>query len=123
MTHFPFLPLRCKASVQAYSIADPRTSHASLQANARKCPSVREGIAIPNDQNLLVTPRSHSKDEAIWQEQLAQRQWNAGFCPPGVLVVTCQMQRYLAEQKRGRDTLRNLEDQRLNGARSTSSKR
>ena len=47
------------------------------------CPKPGEGLATNQPPDLLNPPKSHAKDEAMWQEQWAEDHWVPAVCPPG----------------------------------------
>ena len=66
------------------------------------CPKPGEGMAKRNDNDLLAPPRSHAKDEALWQEQYAEDHYVPPICPPsdGPPVGFCVMHQAMAENHR-----------------------
>ena len=71
---------------------------ASLSPQDRaKCPPLAEA-PIP-DQDLLAPPRSHAKDEALWAEEKAERDWTTN-CAGAEQVAKCMMHQSMAESQR-----------------------
>src|SRR3954468_20520584 len=46
------------------------------------CPKPGEGMAVNQPPDPLAPPRSHAKDEALWQEQYAEDHYVPPICPP-----------------------------------------
>ncbi|MBW8708608.1 MAG: hypothetical protein JF627_04985 [Alphaproteobacteria bacterium] len=66
------------------------------------CPKPGEGMAVNQPPDLLNPPKSHSRDEAIWQEQWTEDHWVPALCPPtnGPPIVTCVLRQAIAENHR-----------------------
>ena len=67
------------------------------------CPKPGEGLAINQPPDLLNPPKSHAKDEAVWQEQWAEDHWVPAVCPPGGgpgAVAHCLLEQSIAENRR-----------------------
>jgi hypothetical protein len=66
------------------------------------CPKPGEGMAVNQPPDLLAPPKSHSKDEAIWQEQWAEDHWVPPICPlgPPGAVARCVLEQSIAENRR-----------------------
>jgi hypothetical protein len=66
------------------------------------CPKPGEGMAVNQPPDLLNPPKSHARDEAIWQEQWAEDHWVPALCPLGDAgaVVACVLQQSIAENHR-----------------------
>ena len=78
-------------------------NYASLTPEERShCPKPGEGLAKSNDQELLTGPRSHARDEAMWQEKMDEDHWMPGACLPGPIgaIINCQLAQSRAENRR-----------------------
>jgi hypothetical protein len=67
------------------------------------CPKPGEGMAVNQPPDLLNPPKSHAKDEALWQEKWAEDHWVPAVCPPGDgpgAVVHCLLEQSIAENRR-----------------------
>ncbi len=62
-----------------------------------KCPPLAQ--APPPDQDLLAPPRSHAKDEALWAEEKAEREWFPN-CDGAAVLAKCMAEQAMAEQQR-----------------------
>ena len=78
------------------------------------CPKPGEGMAKNQDNDLANPPRSHAKDEALWQEQWAEDHYVPPICPPsdGPPVGFCVMHQAMAEHHRQQDAWQKIEDQK-----------
>jgi hypothetical protein len=63
------------------------------------CPKPGEGMVVNQPPDLLNPPKSHSKDEAYWQEEQTQARW-APMCTGAVSVVACMIEQTRAERRR-----------------------
>jgi hypothetical protein len=89
-------------------------NYANLTPEERAhCPRPGEGMAKRNDNDLLNPPRSHAKDEALWQEQYAEDHYVPPICPPsdGPPVGFCVMHQAMAEHQRQQDAWQKIEYQ------------
>jgi hypothetical protein len=66
------------------------------------CPKPGEGMAINQPPDLLAPPKSHAKDEALWQEKFAEDHYVPPICPPsdGPPIGFCVMHQAMAENHR-----------------------
>jgi hypothetical protein len=65
------------------------------------CPKPGEGMAINQPPDLLNPPKSHAKDEAMWQEQWAEDHYVPPICPPSNTPVGfCVLEHAIAENHR-----------------------
>jgi len=64
-----------------------------------KCPPLAQ--RPQPDQDLLAEPRSHAKDEALWAEEKAERDWMPN-CASAEEVAKCMMRQAMAERMRAR---------------------
>jgi hypothetical protein len=62
-----------------------------------KCPPL--ALAPKPDQDLVEQPRSHAKDEALWAEEKAEREWVPN-CDGAPVLAKCMMHQSMAEQQR-----------------------
>jgi hypothetical protein len=72
-----------------------------------RCPPPGEGMArLSPDDRLLNPPRSQSRDEVMWAEVVAARNFMPN-CPPGSgeLVVTCMTRQIKEERARAKQAL------------------
>ena len=78
------------------------------------CPKPGEGMAVNRPPDLLAPPRSHAKDEALWQEQYAEDHYVPPICPPsdGPPVGFCVMHQAMAEHHRQQEAWQKIEDQK-----------
>jgi hypothetical protein len=70
-------------------------------------------MAVNQPPDLLNTPKSHSKDEAMWQEQWAEDHWVPAVCPPGDApgaIIDCQIEQSRAEHGRMRGAWQKIAD-------------
>lgn len=63
------------------------------------CPKPGEGLAVNQPPDLLNPPKSHSKDEALWLEEQAERRWMPA-CDGAVEVAKCLLRQTIAENHR-----------------------
>jgi hypothetical protein len=63
------------------------------------CPKPGEGLAVNQPPDLLNPPKSHSKDEALWLEEQAERRWMPA-CDGAVEVAKCLLRQAIAENRR-----------------------
>jgi len=79
------------------------------------CPKPGEGMAKSDDNDLATPPRSHAKDELLWQEQWAEEHYVPAVCPlgdgPGA-VAHCVMEQAKAENHRRADAWQKIEEQK-----------
>jgi hypothetical protein len=74
-----------------------------------KCPPLAQ---MPKpDQDLLTPPRSHAKDEALWAEQKAERDWMPE-CVGAEQVAKCMMRQGMAESDRAAKARAVIDEQR-----------
>ena len=64
-----------------------------------RCPKPGEGLAVNPPPDLLNTPKSHAKYEALWREELAERLWMP-MCTGELEVAKCIMRQAIAENHR-----------------------
>lgn len=78
------------------------------------CPKPGEGMAVNQPPDLLAPPKSHAKDEALWQEQYAEDHYVPPICPPsdGPPVGFCVMHQAMIESHRRADAWQKIEDQK-----------
>lgn len=78
------------------------------------CPKPGEGMAINQPPDLLAPPRSHAKDEALWQEQYAEDHYVPPICPPsdGPPVGFCVMHQAMAENHRRQEAWQKITDEK-----------
>lgn len=74
-----------------------------------KCPPLAE--APKPDQDLLAPPRSHAKDEALWAEEKAERDWMPN-CVGAEQVAKCMMHQAMAEQQRAQEARARIYEER-----------
>ena len=74
-----------------------------------KCPPLAE--APKPDQDLVEQPRSHAKDEALWAEEKAERDW-APSCVGAEVVAKCLMHQSMAEQQRAQQAREKIYEDR-----------
>ena len=80
----------------------------SLQDLA-KCPPLAR---MPKpDQDLVEQPRSHAKDEALWAEEKAERDWTPN-CDFAEVLAKCMMHQSMAEQQRAGMARTGIDEQR-----------
>ncbi|MBA2588184.1 MAG: hypothetical protein H0U98_06105 [Alphaproteobacteria bacterium] len=79
------------------------------------CPKPGEGMAVNQPPDLLNPPRSHAKDEALWQEQWTEGHWVPAVCPlgdgPGA-VAHCLLEQSKAEHRRQQAALQKINDEK-----------
>jgi hypothetical protein len=63
------------------------------------CPKPGEGLAVNQPPDLLKPPKSHSKDEALWLEEQAEKHWSTE-CAGAVEVAKCMIRQGWAESSR-----------------------
>jgi len=90
--------------------------YANLTPDERAhCPKPGEGMAKRDDRDLATPPRSHAKDEALWQEQYAESHYAPAVCPlgdgPGA-VARCVLEQAKAENHRRADAWQKIEEQK-----------
>jgi hypothetical protein len=73
------------------------------------CPKPGEGLAVNQPADLLNPPKSHSKDEALWQEQLAERRWMP-MCTGDLDVAKCILRQTIAENHRAQAARQKIAD-------------
>ena len=80
-----------------------------------RCPKPGEGMAKRDDNDLATRPRSHAKDELLWQEQWAEDHYVPAVCPlgdgPGA-VAHCVLEQAKAENHRRADAWQKIEEQK-----------
>lgn len=75
------------------------------------CPKPGEGMAVNQPPDLLHPPKSHAKDEALWQEQWAEDHWVPPICPPSETPVGfCVMHQAMAENRRAQVARQKIAD-------------
>ncbi len=80
-----------------------------------RCPKPGEGLAVNQPPDLLNPPKSHAKDEALWQEQWAEDHWVPPVCPPAEAfgaVVGCVLEQSIAENRRQQVARQKIADDR-----------
>ena len=73
------------------------------------CPKPGEGLAINQPPDLLNPPKSHSKDEALWLEEQAERRWMPA-CEGAEEVAKCLMRQTIAENHRAQAARQKIAD-------------
>ena len=78
------------------------------------CPKPGEGMAVNQPPDLLAPPRSHAKDEALWQEQYAEDHYVPPICPPsdGPPVGFCVMHQAMAENRRRQEAWQKITEEK-----------
>jgi hypothetical protein len=106
----PEAPSGLEALGRALSGCAPeQMGNLSPQDRAR-CPPL--GILPPKaDQDLVEQPRSHAKDEALWAEEKAERDWMPN-CVGAERVLKCLIQQSLAERDRAGKVRAQIEEER-----------
>jgi len=74
-----------------------------------KCPPLAQ--APKPDQDLLEPPRSHAKDEALWAEEKAERDWMP-YCTGAEQVAKCMMHQGMAERQRAEQARARITEER-----------
>ena len=72
-----------------------------------KCPP----LATRPDPSLVEQPRSHAKDEALWAEEKAERDWKPE-CAGAESVAKCMMHQGMAEQLRAQQARAKIDEDR-----------
>jgi len=72
-----------------------------------KCPP----LATRPDPSLVEQPRSHAKDEALWAEEKAERDW-IPECAGADIVAKCMMHQSMAESLRAQQARAKIEEDR-----------
>jgi hypothetical protein len=86
------------------------------------CPKPGEGMAVNQPPDLLNPPKSHAKDEALWQEQWAEDHWVPLACPPGDgpgAVGFCVMHQAMAENRRAQVARQKIADDKAGRLRES----
>ena len=89
--------------------------YADLTSDERAhCPKPGEGMAGNQRPDLLAPPRSHAKDEALWQEQYAEDHYVPPICPPsdGPPVGFCVMHQAMAENRRRQEAWQKITEEK-----------
>ena len=73
------------------------------------CPKPGESMAVNQPPDLLNSPKSHSKDEALWQEELAERRWMP-MCTGDLEVAKCILRQAIAESNRAKAARQKIAD-------------
>lgn len=78
------------------------------------CPKPGEGMAVNQPPDLLAPPRSHAKDEALWQEQYAEEHYVPPICPPsdGPPIGFCVLHQSMAENHRRQEAWQKITDEK-----------
>ncbi len=90
-------------------------NYANLSAEDRaRCPKPGEGLALMPDRDLLTEPKSLAKDEALWKEQMAQKNWMPGPCSPSgqESVMACLMRQTREENRRSASAMARIAEER-----------
>ena len=74
-----------------------------------KCPPLAERPRP--DQDLVEQPRSHAKDEALWAEEKAERDWMSE-CAGAEQVAGCMMHQGMAEHQRAQAAREKIDEDR-----------
>ena len=85
----------------------PERYGALTREEQARCPPPGEGLArLSPDDRLLHPPKSHSRDEVMWAEVVAARNFMPN-CPPGTgeLVVTCMTRQTKEERARAKQAM------------------
>jgi hypothetical protein len=73
------------------------------------CPKPGAGLAVNQPPDLLNPPKSHSRDEALWLEEQAERRWMPARDGP-LEVAKCLMRQATAEKNRARAARQKIAD-------------
>jgi hypothetical protein len=74
-----------------------------------RCPQAGSDLASRQPPDLLNFPKSHVKDEVLWLEEQAEKNW-APECAGAVEVAKCMMHQSIAENQRARDARQKIAD-------------
>jgi hypothetical protein len=105
----PEAPSGLEALGRALSGCTPEQMGKLAPEDRAKCPPL--AAMPPPDQDLLVPPRSHAKDEALWVEEKAERDWMPE-CAGAEQVAKCMMQQGMAESDRAAKARAAIAEQR-----------
>ncbi|HEX4637334.1 MAG TPA: hypothetical protein VH189_14200 [Rhizomicrobium sp.] len=103
----PISPL--EAIGRALSGCTPEAMAQLSPQDRAKCPPL--ALAPKPDQDLVEQPRSHAKDEALWTEEKAERDW-APNCAGADQVAKCMMHQSMAEQQRAQAARARISEER-----------
>lgn len=106
----PETPSGLEAFGRALSGCTPEAMGKLAPEDRAKCPPLGVNPPAP-DQDLLAEPRSHAKDEALWAEEKAERDWMPN-CPGAEEVAKCLMRQSRAERDRARAARVMIEEER-----------
>ena len=73
------------------------------------CPKPGEGLAVNQPPDLLNPPKSHAKDEALWLEEQAEKNWITE-CAGAVEVAKCMIRQGWAESSRAQAARQKIAD-------------
>jgi len=105
----PNAPSALEALGRALSGCTPEAMGKLSPEDRAKCPPLAE--RPKPDQDLLAEPRSHAKDEALWAEEKAERDWRPE-CAGAEQVVKCMMHQSMAESDRAAKARALIDEQR-----------
>jgi hypothetical protein len=75
------------------------------------CPKPGEGLAVNQPPDLLKPFKSHSKDEALWLEEQAEKRWSTE-CAGAAEVAKCMMHQAMAENRRANAARQEIADEK-----------
>jgi hypothetical protein len=75
------------------------------------CPKPGEGLAVNQPPDLLKPFKSHSKDEALWLEEQAEKRWMPA-CDGAVEVAKCLLRQTIAENHRAQAARQKIAEDR-----------
>ena len=105
----PNAPSALEAIGRALSGCTPEAMGKLSPEDRAKCPPLAE---MPKpDQDLLAAPRSHAKDEALWAEEKAERDWRPE-CAGAEQVLKCMIHQSIAESERAAKARALIDEQR-----------
>lgn len=105
----PEAPSGLEAFGRALSGCTPEGMGKLAPEDRAKCPPL--AAMPPPDQDLLAQPRSHAKDEALWAEEKAERDWMPD-CTGASEVGKCLMHQSMAESLRAAKARAFIDEQR-----------
>jgi hypothetical protein len=105
----PQAPSGLEGLGRALSGCTPEAMGKLAPEDRAKCPPL---AAMPApDQDLLAPPRSHAKDEALWAEEKAEREWMPS-CEGAEVLAKCMMRQGMAESDRASKARAAIDEQR-----------
>lgn len=105
----PQAPSGLEALGRALSGCAPEQMGKLAPEDRAKCPPL--AAMPPPDRDLVAPPRSHAKDEALWTEDLAERNWQPN-CFGAEIVAKCLMHQGMAESDRAAKARAFIDEQR-----------